>query len=316
MRHPSDDEALTPVRLAPAGTRAVAVAESRIGFPTEGGPTVLRILLGAQLRRLREARGISTEDAGYEIRGSHSKISRMELGRVGFKERDVADLLTFYGVEDTEERDLLLRLAREANSPGWWHRYGDVLPDWFETYVGLEGAAALMRTYEVQFVPGLMQTEEYAAAVVRLGYPDAPEEEVGRRVGLKMTRQERFNDSSGQMLWAVLDEAVLRRPLGGREVMRGQIRHLIDMAGRPNVTLQVVPFGAVDNAAAGRPFTILRFAEPSMSDVVFMEYLTSALYLDKQPDVDAYLRAMNTLCMAATSPYDTARFLDEVLRAT
>jgi transcriptional regulator with XRE-family HTH domain len=294
-----------------------AAPDNTVGmYPRQGGPTVLRILLGARLRSLREARGISTEDAGYEIRGSHSKISRMELGRVGFKERDVADLLALYGVEDPEERGPLLRLAREANSPGWWHRYGDVLPDWFETYVGLEGAAALIRTYEVQLVPGLMQTEDYAAAVVRLAYADAPEEEVRRRVGLKMTRQERFRGSDAQMLWAVLDEAVLRRPLGGREVMRAQIRHLIDLAARPDVTLQVVPFGEVENAAPGRPFTVLRFAEPSMSDVVFIEYLTSALYLDKPSDVETYLHAMNNLCIAAARPQNTIAFLNEVLRET
>ncbi|XVQ11726.1 helix-turn-helix domain-containing protein [Spirillospora sp. CA-255316] len=318
--HPSDERPVrlalqAPAALAPAAGPAHAAPENPLGaYPREGGPTVLRILLGARLRRLREARGISTEDAGYEIRGSHSKISRMELGRVGFKERDVADLLTLYGVADPEERDPLLRLAREANSPGWWHRYGDVLPDWFETYVGLEGAAALMRTYEVRFVPGLMQTEDYAAAVVRLGHADAPEEEVRQRVGLKMMRQERFSGSSTQMLWAVLDEAALRRPLGGREVMRAQIRHLIDMADRPDVTLQVMPFGAAENAAPGRPFTVLRFAEPGMSDVVFMEYLTSALYLHKPADVETYLRAMNTLCMAAIRPDETVAFLNEVLQ--
>ena len=319
-----DDGALPPVAEeagAACGTAATAAPSGTFAppgtlcrFPREGGPTVLRILLGARLRRLREARGISLEEAGYEIRASHSKISRMELGRVGFKERDVADLLSLYGLEEGEERELLLQLAREARSPGWWHRYGDVLPDWFETYVGLEGAADLMRTYEVQVVPALMQTEEYASAAVRLAHPEAREEEVRRRVELKLTRQERFDAADGRRLWAVLDEAVLRRPLGGREVMRAQLRHLADMAARPDVTLQVVPFGSAENAAAGRPFTILRFAEPSMSDVVFMEYLTSALYLDKPADVDAYMRAMNTLCLAAMRPRATVDFLEHVLK--
>ncbi|XVQ14361.1 helix-turn-helix domain-containing protein [Spirillospora sp. CA-255316] len=285
-----------------------------LDYPRHGGPTVLRILLGAQLRRLREARGMSTEEAGYEIRGSHSKISRMELGRVGFKERDVADLLTIYGVTDPEERDALLQLAKEANTPGWWHQYGDVLPGWFETYLGLEGAASLLRTYEVQFIPGLMQTEDYARAVVRLGYTDAAEEDVQRRVHLRMTRQERFSRPNAPTLWAVLDEAVLRRPLGGREVMRAQVRHLIEMTALPNVTLQIVPFGALEHAAVGGPFTILRFAEPGLSDVVFMEQLTSALYLDKPTDVDTYMRAMNNLCIAATRPDDTVSFLERVLR--
>ncbi|MFC5754077.1 helix-turn-helix domain-containing protein [Actinomadura rugatobispora] len=293
-----------------SSAESISAGGRLLDYPRHGGPTVL---LGAQLRRLREARGLSTEEAGYEIRGSHSKISRMELGRVGFKERDVADLLTIYGVTDPEEREALLQLAKEANTPGWWHQYGDVLPGWFETYLGLEGAASLLRTYEVQFIPGLMQTEDYARAVVRLGYTDAADEDVQRRVGLRMTRQERFSRPNAPTLWAVLDEAVLRRPLGGREVMRGQIRHLIEMTALPNVTLQIVPFGALEHAAVGGPFTILRFAEPGLSDVVFMEQLTSALYLDKPTDVDTYMRAMNNLCIAATRPDDTVNFLERVL---
>ncbi|MGK5550069.1 helix-turn-helix domain-containing protein [Actinomadura kijaniata] len=285
-----------------------------IDYPRRGGPTVLRILLGSQLRRLREARGISTEDAGYEIRGSHSKISRMELGRVGFKERDVADLLTLYGVTDPAERAPLLELAREANTPGWWHQYGDVLPSWFETYLGLEEAASLLRAYEVQFVPGLLQTEEYAQAVVRLGYPDATDEETERRVRVRMTRQERFTQRGAPTLWAVVDEGVLRRPLGGPAVMRRQLEHLIAMTELPNVTLQVVRFGAGGHAAAGGPFTILRFAEPGLSDVVYLEQLTSALYLDKASDVDIYMQAMNNLCVTASRPDLTVDFIRDLLR--
>jgi transcriptional regulator with XRE-family HTH domain len=285
-----------------------------IDYPRRGGPTVLRILLGAQLRRLREERGISTEQAGYEIRGSHSKISRMELGRVGFKERDVSDLLTLYGVNDPAERAPLLELAKEANTPGWWHRYGDVLPSWFEVYLGLEEAASLLRTYELQFVPGLLQTEDYAHAVVRLGYSDASDEEVERRVQLRTTRQRRFTQPGAPTLWAVLDEAVVRRPLGGRDVMRRQLQHLIEMSELPNVTLQIVPFGAGGHAAAGGPFTILRFAEPGLSDVVYLEQLTSALYLDKPTDVDTYMRAMNNLCITAARPDDTGRLLTGILR--
>ncbi|GAA0278166.1 helix-turn-helix transcriptional regulator [Actinomadura nitritigenes] len=285
-----------------------------IDYPRRGGPTVLRILLGAQLRRLREERGISTEQAGYEIRGSHSKISRMELGRVGFKERDVSDLLTLYGVNDPAERAPLLELAKEANTPGWWHRYGDVLPSWFEVYLGLEEAASLLRTYELQFVPGLLQTEDYAHAVVRLGYSDASDEEVERRVQLRTTRQRRFTSPGAPTLWAVLDEAVVRRPLGGRDVMRRQLQHLIAMSELPNVTLQIVPFGAGGHAAAGGPFTILRFAEPGLSDVVYLEQLTSALYLDKPTDVDTYMRAMNNLCITAARPDDTGRLLTGILK--
>ncbi|MBE1535655.1 transcriptional regulator with XRE-family HTH domain [Actinomadura algeriensis] len=284
-----------------------------IDYPRRGGPTVLRILLGAQLRRLREECGISTEQAGYEIRGSHSKISRMELGRVGFKTRDVSDLLTLYGVTDSAERAQMLELAKEANTPGWWHRYGDVLPNWFEAYLGLEEAASLLRSYELQFVPGLLQTEDYARAVVRLGFPDASEEELERRVWVRTTRQQRFTSPNAPTLWAVVDEAVVRRPLGGRGVMRRQLEHLMEMSELPNVTLQIVPFGAGGHAAAGGPFTILRFAEPGLSDVVYLEQLTSALYLDKPTDVDTYMRAMNNLCITAARPDDTGGLLRDLL---
>ncbi|KAB2373343.1 helix-turn-helix domain-containing protein [Actinomadura montaniterrae] len=282
-------------------------------YSRRGGPTVLRILLGAQLRRLREERGISTDRAGYEIRGSHSKISRMELGRVGFKERDVSDLLTLYGVSDPAERASLLELVKKANAPAWWHRYGDVLPSWFEVYLGLEEAASLLRTYEVQFVPGLLQTEDYAEAVVRLGYSDASDEEVERRVQLRTTRQRRFASPGAPTLWAVLDEAVVRRPVGGYDVMRRQVEHLIAMSELPNVTLQIVPFGAGGHAAAGGPFTILRFAEPDLSDIVYLEQLTSALYLDKPTDVDTYVRVMNELSIKALHPRTTRRLLLELL---
>src|SRR5215472_4383879 len=213
-----------------------------------GGSMVRRILLGSQLRRLREAKGISREDAGYTIRASGSKISRMELGRVSFKERDVVDLLALYGVNEAEA-DALIALAREASSPGWWHKYSDVLPDWFQVYVGLEEAALLIRLYEVQFVPGLLQTADYARAVIKLGLPSASAEEVERRVGLRMARQEALTKAGGPRLWAVVDEAALRRPIGGGEVMRAQFARLIEAAREPNITLQVVPFRSGGHAA-------------------------------------------------------------------
>src|SRR4051794_35065985 len=201
-----------------------------------GGPTVLRRLLGAQLRRLRERQGITREEAGYAIRASGSKMSRLELGRVGFKERDVADLLTLYGVTDDTDRDTLLALAQDANSPGWWHRYGDVLPGWFETYVGLEEAAALIRTYEVQFIPGLLQTEDYARAVTIAGQPDLPTDEVERRVQLRSDRQQLLRRShNAPRLWAVVDEGALRRPIGGSKVMRAQLEHLLKLRELKNV---------------------------------------------------------------------------------
>ncbi len=269
------------------------------------GPTVLRILLGSQLRKLREQKGISREEAGYTIRASESKISRMELGRVGFKERDVSDLLILYGMTRAEERDALLGLVRDANAPGWWHRFADVLPSWFQSYVGLEAAASMIRTYEVQFVPGLLQTEDYARAVIRLGRTGTSDLDVDQRVTLRMARQQILGRSKPVRVWAVLDEAVLRRPIGGIEVMRAQLEHLVAMAKVPNVTLQIVPFSAGGHAAAGGAFSLLRFPDAQMPDVVYAEQLTSALYLDKREDVDRYLEAMERLCVEADVPDQT-----------
>jgi hypothetical protein len=284
------------------------------GPGSTGGPTALRILLGAHLRRLREAQGVSREDAGWEIRASESKISRMELGRVGFKERDIADLLVLYGVDDQEERERLLALAREANTPGWWHRYGDVLPGWFQSYLGLEAAAALIRSYEVQFVPGLLQTEDYARAVVLLGHGRARAEEIERRVALRIRRQDILNRANPPLLWAVIDEAVLRRPIGAPAVMQAQIEALIDATARPNVRLQVMPFRAGGHSAAGGAFSILRFPDQELPDVVYIEQLTSALYLDKRDDVEHYLDAMERLCVEADPPHRTAETLRRILK--
>ncbi|MFG1916929.1 helix-turn-helix domain-containing protein [Micromonospora sp. NPDC048898] len=285
--------------------------------PAEGGPTtgptVLRMLLGAQLRRLRESSGVTREGAGWEIRSSESKISRMELGRVGFKERDVSDLLTLYGVTEEHERDALLKLARDANSPGWWHRYGDVLPTWFQSYLGLEAAAALIRSYEVQFVPGLLQTREYARAVVLLGHGGAGPGEIDRRVALRMQRQQLLRRDSPPQLWAVVDEAALRRPIGGPTVMRGQLTALIEATKSPHIRLQVIPFAAGGHAAAGGAFTILRFGDQELPDIVYIEQLTSAIYLDKRDDLDYYAVAMERLCVEAEPPERTAEILGRLL---
>jgi transcriptional regulator with XRE-family HTH domain len=281
-----------------------------------GGPTVLRRLLGAQLRRLRERQGITREEAGYAIRASGSKMSRLELGRVGFKERDVADLLTLYGVTEEKDRDPLLALAQDANSPGWWHRYGDVLPGWFETYVGLEEAAALIRTYELQFIPGLLQTEDYARAVISLGNSSSPPEQIEQRVSLRATRQKILTRGDGPRLWAVVDEAALRRPIGGRDVMRGQIERLIEATKQPGIILQVLPFRVGGHTAEAGAFTILRFPESDLPDVVYVEQLTSALYLDRRDDVDAYMEAMERLCVVSAPPDHTAEVLSRILQET
>jgi len=276
------------------------------------GPTVLRILLGSQLRMLREARGITREEAGYAIRASGSKISRMELGRVSFKERDVTDLLELYGV-DEDESATLVELAIQANSPGWWHKYGDVLPDWFQVYVGLEEAASLIRLYEVQFVPGLLQTADYARAVVRLGQPGAAPEEIERRVSLRLGRQELLTKPGGPRLWAIVDEAALRRPIGGKEVMRAQLVQLIEATEEPQVTLQVMPFRTGGHAAEAGAFTIMRFPEPDLPDVVYLEQLTSALYLDKRDDVEKYTEVMERLSVESESPERSVDILSGML---
>ena len=278
-----------------------------------GGPTVLRILLGSQLRKLRESRGITREAAGYEIRASGSKISRMELGRVSFKERDVADLLTMYGVSDSAERDALIGLARQANNPGWWQHFGDVLPNWFQAYLGLEAAASLIRTYEIQFVPGLLQTPDYARAVIMLGHAGASAEEINRRVDVRLQRQQILTRPGGPQLWAVIDEAVLRRPIGGIDVMRAQIEALIEASRMPSIRLQIIPFQAGGHAAAGGPFAILRFPEPELPDVVYVEQLTSAIYLDKREDVDHYAMAMELVCIDAEPPNSTPEILGKLL---
>lgn len=293
---------------------AEVVRSSAVTEYPQAGPTVLRILLGGQLRRLREARQITRSEAGHAIRASDSKISRLELGRVAFKERDVCDLLTLYGVIDEDERELFKSLGRQANKPGWWHKYGDIMPSWFELYVGLEEAASLVRTYEVQFVPGLLQTSDYAREVTLLGHSEVAPTEITRRVELRMTRKQRLTAPGGPRIWAVVDEAVLRRPLGGSEVMRAQLEHLAEMAALPNVTLQVVPFDRGGHAAAGGPFTILRFAEPDLPDVVYLEQLSSALYLDDRDDVDGYMAVMDRLCVEAASVGDSILMLDEIIK--
>ncbi|MBU7598827.1 helix-turn-helix domain-containing protein [Streptomyces sp. P38-E01] len=297
-----------PVGPAPSETSVRRILSTPLG-----GPTVLRIVLGTHLRRLREASHITREAAGDAIRGSHAKISRLELGRVGYKERDVADLLTLYGVHDAAQREEFLTLARHANNPGWWHKYSDVLPGWLETLLGLEEAASVIRTYEMQFVPALLQTPEYARAVCELAHPAATPEETERRVGLRMRRQDLLRRPEGPRLWAVIDEAALRRPLGGRAVMRGQFEHLQRLAEHPRVTIQIAPFRLGGLAATGGPVTILRFGEPDLPDIVHLEQLTSALYLDKRTEVETYMVVMDRLFAAAETHESSVAFLGRVL---
>ena len=274
------------------------------------GPTVLRILLGTQLRRLREARGITAQEAAREIRASESKISRMELGRNAVREVDVADLLSLYGITDPAEREQLLSLASQANQPGWWHRYQDVLPSWFQAYIGLEESAESIRSYDMQFVPGLLQTEEYAAAVIALG--EFSLEETERLVFLRKERQRRF--SSGCLrLTAVIDEIALRRPFSEPALMRAQLEYLLDISDRPAFTLQVTPL-ATGAHAAPASFSILKFASAELPDVVYVEQLTSAMYLDKAADVVRYTAAMDRISATSATPNQSKEIIRALLK--
>jgi transcriptional regulator with XRE-family HTH domain len=292
--------------------REVLVPKRTSLAPTAGGPTVLRILLGSQLHRLREAAGVTPDQAGYEIRASRSKISRLEAGHAAFKERDIAALLTLYGVTDEQERLALLGLARQSNAPGWWHDYSDILPSWLEFYLGLEAAATQILVYEVQFIPGLLQTEDYARALTLLDCGDLSTRDSDRRVRLRMARQAVLDQPDPPDLRVVLDESVLRRHVGDLAVMRDQLKHLTEIAERPSVTLQVLPLRA-SGPSAGGSFSILRFADPDLPDVVYLEQLTSALYLDNPTEVDSYLRVMQRLRTQTLTSRDTTQFLRELL---
>jgi transcriptional regulator with XRE-family HTH domain len=285
--------------------------------PDQGtsGPTVLRIMLGAHLRRLREEAGIDMERAGRRIRGSKAKISRIELGQVSLKPRDIADLLRLYGVTDKQQRAEFMALVEQANQPGWWQRFGDVLPSWFSTYVGLEAAAAQIRVYEAQVIPGLLQTEDYARAILTAGQPGRTSEDIEQQVTLRLTRQRILTRTqpAAPIVWAVINEEALRRPVGRPAVLRAQLEHLIKLTELPNLTIQVLPMQAgVLFAHAG--FTILRFAEPELPDVVYAEQLTSALYLDKPDDVEQYVQARTNLSVASSPPAAAAEVLGRILQ--
>lgn len=275
------------------------------------GPTVLRILLGSHLRRLREGNGITARQAAGEIRASESKISRIELGRNAIREIDVLDLLKLYGV-DQREREQFMTLAEQSNKPGWWHRYHDILPDWFQAYVGMEEAARSIRVFESQLIPGLLQTEDYATAVISLG--DFPTEQAERLVVVRKERQRRFR--AGKLkLWIILDEAALHRLVAGRAIQLKQLAHLRESCANPMLTLQVIPYRAGGHAVPAG-FSILRFAERDLPDVVYVEHLTNALYLGKQADVDRYLQALERLSIVACGPHETPRILDEIISQT
>lgn len=262
-----------------------------------GAPTVLRMILGRQLAELRTRAGLTYEQAAAAIGVSHSTIRRLEAAKVArLRLSDVEKLLQTYGVMDRLEIDTFLKSVREANKRGWWHTYRDVMPDWFAAYLSLEQAAFQIRAYEAQFVHGLLQTADYARALLSAGNPHAPAEATERRVALRMQRQNLLSRASPPRLWVVMDETVLRWPVGGAVVMRAQIDHLIAVNTLPHVTVQIMPFtNGPHPAMRAGAFHLFRFQAPELPDVVYLNSLVGAVYLDKEQDVLVYREVLDRL---------------------
>ena len=250
-------------------------------------PTVRRKRLSIELRRLREQAGLTCEDVGQRLECSGTRISRMETGRISARPGDVRELLEIYGVTGAEA-DSLVQLARDARRKGWWHSYGRALPTWFEAYIGMESEAARLRDFQPLVVPGLLQTEGYARAVLRAAPYAGRSEDIDRQVALRIQRQAILGHASPPVLWVVLSESVLRVVVGGGAVMRDQLRRLADTAALPNVTLQVLPFSTAAHVQAISPFTMLEFPDPADPAVVYTEHLTGSLFLDNEDEVRRY----------------------------
>ncbi|MEU2772156.1 helix-turn-helix transcriptional regulator [Streptomyces sp. NPDC007162] len=275
-------------------------------------PTVGQVVLGRRLLDLRERAGLKREEAARVLRVAPATVRRMEMAEVALKIPYLQLLLKAYGVAD-DEADLFVRLAEDANKPGWWQRFHDILPGWFSMYVSLEGAASLIRSYEPHFVPGLMQTEDYARGVLRSGaVGQTRPEDLEGHVALRMQRQGLLTRPDAPRFWAVLDETVLRRPVGGPEVMRAQIDRLLEVTNLPNVTLQVVPFASGPHPGTYGPFVIFRFAMPELPDMVYSEYLTGAVYLDARTEVATHLEVMDRMAAQAASAQRTKEILRDL----
>jgi transcriptional regulator with XRE-family HTH domain len=272
-------------------------------------PTVGQVVLGRRLLDLRERAGLKREEAAHVLRVAPATIRRMETAEVSLKIPYLQLLLKEYGVSD-QDADVFVQLAEEANRPGWWQRFHDILPGWFSMYVSLEGAAALIRSYEPHFVPGLLQTEDYARAVLKSGaISQTGPEDIDRHVALRMRRQDLLTRSGAPRFWAVMDETVLRRPVGGPEVMRAQIDKLLEAAKLPNVTLQIAPFAGGPHPGTYGPFVLFRFAMSELPDMVYSEYLTGAVYLDARAEVATYLEVMDRMAAQAATAHRTKEIL-------
>ena len=282
----------------------------------DGSPTVLRMILARQLQALREKAGMSYEQAAAAIYSSEWTIRRVERAEGGLKPLTVKSLLQAYGVTDPGEIDAFVGLARDASKPGWWHSYDDVLPAWFRTAVGLEESANLIRAYEPQVVPGLLQTEGYIRAITAASFPAAPDDFTERSVALRLTRQHLLSRPGPPRYWVVMDETVLRRPIGGRKVMRAQLEHLTQIAERPNITIQVIPFAAGWHPALYGMFNIFRFPAEQLPDIVYTEALTGAYYLNKPDESARYTEALDRMAAQAATPDHTITVLREILKET
>ncbi|MEU3336581.1 helix-turn-helix domain-containing protein [Streptomyces sp. NPDC002144] len=275
-------------------------------------PTVGQVVLGRRLQELREAAGLKREEAARVLRVAPATVRRMEMAEVALKIPYVQVLLETYGVPD-EETTAFVELAEEANQPGWWQRFHDVLPEWFSLYVSLEGAAGIIRSYEPHFVPGLLQTEDYARAVMEAGtIGQTGAENIERHVSLRMTRQTLLERPEPPHLWVIMDETVLKRPVSIRgEVMREQLDKLLEFAERDRVTLQVAEFRDGPHPGTYAPFSLFRFDEPELPDMVFTEYLTGALYLDSRTEVSTHLEVLDHMAARAASAQRTKKILRE-----
>ncbi|MDF3147447.1 MULTISPECIES: helix-turn-helix transcriptional regulator [unclassified Streptomyces] len=280
---------------------------------SEPAPTLLKMLVGVQLAGIREDFGLSQDQAARAVGFSPAKLSRIEAGkgRRPPTEVDVRALLELYRAEEYES-SVLLQLLRRAGEPGWWQRYDKrLMPEWFDRLVGLQEAATAIRTFEIQYVPGLLQTEAYTRAVVERGLPSAPSREVERRVELRMRRRELLHRPGGPQLWAIVDESVLLRMLGSREVMREQLDHLEEMARRPHVTLQIVPLDVTNASAPAIPVTYLRFGGVDLPDIVYLEHIKSAAFLEDQDETEEYRIALDRLGDEALNPRESLQRLRE-----
>jgi len=275
------------------------VSEARSGVGTSA-PTVLRMILGKRLQELRQGAEVSLDDAAKALHVKPLTIRRLEKAEVALKTLYVEKLLQTYGAAQ-QEVDEFVTLAERANEPGWWHAYRDVVPDWFSAYVSLETGAKTLRTYEPHYVTGLLQTYNYARAVLRGGFPNESDEDLGRRVDLRLRRQGLLERPDAPTLWVVMEETVLHRMVGGAEVMREQIERLLEVSELEHVSVDVVPFTAGAHVGACAPFTYFRFEERELPDIVYSEILSASVYLDQRSDVAGHLEAHNRMSLLTSS---------------